>query len=85
MNLLADDLQAEVLLTLDAEGEPRLYYSKQREMGALVRIAFALVQSGINMAREHGITLGVDLAPGKRLQLGFIPGEPGTDVRIVET
>ena len=68
VNLLADDLRAEVLLTIAADDEPRLYFSKVGTVQELAAIAATLVDSGMKLAAEHGVTLTVGGPGGQRIE-----------------
>ena len=68
MNLLAADLKAEVLLTIDETGEPRIYYSKVGSMNELGLIAATLVDAGMKLAAEHNITLTGGGPGGQRIE-----------------
>ena len=81
MNLLAPDLRAEVLVTIDAEGEPRVYYSKVGSLNEVGLIAATLVDSGMKIAAEHGITLTVGGPNGQRIE--FPPPQVATPRAVV--
>jgi len=75
VNLLAEDNKAEILLLINATGEPRLYYSKVGTMNELGMIAATLVDAGMKLAAEHGITLTIGRHDGQRIELAP-PGAP---------
>ena len=68
VNLLAPNLKAEILLTIAEDGEPRIYYSKVASINDLGQIAACLVDSGMKLAAEYGITLTIGHG-GQRIEL----------------
>ncbi len=68
VNLLAPDLKCEIVLTIDHEGESRIFYSKPSSRNDLGLIAAKLVDAGMMLAAEHGITLTLGGPGGQRIE-----------------
>lgn len=62
MNLLAPDLLAEAFITIAPDGTSHAYYSKIVRDDVL-KVAGAIVNAGIELAKRHGYTLEFHQGP----------------------